>query len=481
MCQKSPSLLIEKKGVNNTKYFKNIFIIITVILILLAICIIYIRNNTKEIDKEKNIKKTIIKKDITIGISEFDTLNPITTKSLEVQYISKLIYKPLIEITQDFDIKGGLAKEWSKTAEDEYIIKLDEIKWQNGSPVTARDIEFTIETIKNSDSIYKENIKQIESIDIIDNKTIKIKLTEETDFFEYLLCFPIVKENTYNKEHIGTGEYRVEKIEEKEITLTNGERQIKIKIYNTTAEMYGEFSKEKIDLIVTKNNEYAEYIKNIGVSEQIITGRNYYYIMFNNKKVEKEVKNQIKKLISREQIIYELYNNKYVISDLPLGYGSYLNKQIEDGQEERNVVKELRIGIKQDEELYKIAEQIKKQLKEKNIEVNINYYYNYEEAIKNNYYDLILNKKTVDITPKIDYYFQDETIKNNIISIYKIENKEILKNEYHKIFEQYEIELPFIGLFFDSYIILHNSKLKGDFNGNWYNIFYNIDTWYKVE
>lgn len=392
-----------------------------------------------------------------------------------------MIYKPLIEITQDFDIKGGLAKEWSKTAENEYIIKLDEMKWHNGSSVTARDVEFTIETIKNVDSIYKENVKQIANIDIIDDKTIKIKLSEKTDFFEYLLCFPIVKENTYNKENIGTGEYKVEKIEGNKIILTNGERQIKINIYDTIADMYGEFSKERIDLIITKNHEYAEYIKNIGVSEQIITGRNYYYITFNNKKLEKEMKNQIKKLISREQIIYELYNNKYKISDLPLGYGSYLNKPIEEQQTQKKMISHLRIGISQNEELYKIAEQIKKQLKEKNIEVNISYYYDFEQAVLNNYYDLILNKKTVDITPKIDYYFQDKNIKTDIINIYKIENKEVLKEEYYKIFEQYERELPFIGLFFDSYIILHNSKLKGDFNGNWYNIFYNIDTWYKVE
>ena len=27
---------------------------------------------------------------------------------------------------------------------------------------------------------------------------------------------------------------------------------------------------------------------------------------------------------------------------------------------------------------------------------------------------------------------------------------------------------------------MFNNKLKGDFSGNWYNIFYNIDTWYKV-
>lgn len=86
----------------------------------------------------------------------------------------------------------------------------------------------------------------------------------------------------------------------------------------------------------------------------------------------------------------------------------------------------------------------------------------------------------VELTPKIDYFFPEET-KQKLIETYKIEDRNILQEEYNKITEQYKEEMPFIGLFFDSYLVLHNSKLKGDFSGNWYNPFYNIDTWYKVE
>jgi ABC-type transport system substrate-binding protein len=470
------------KGEEKTKYIKNIFIIVTIILVLLAIYIICVRNINKPEDNERNVKKVEIKKDIIIGVTEFDTLNPITTKSLEVQYISKLIYKPLIEITQNFNIEAGLAKECSKTGNTEYIIKLDDVKWQNGSIVTARDVEFTINMIKETDSIYKQNVEKIESIDIIDDKTIKVKLAEETSFFEYLLCFPIVKENTYNNENIGTGPYKVEEINNKEIILGNEERKITIKIYDSVAEMYSNFTKEKLDFIITQNNEYDEHIGNIGFSEQLITGRNYYYLTFNNKKLEKEIKNQIKNLLNREKIIYEIYNNKYKVADFPLEYGSYLCNYMEKtNTENAEIPIQLTLGVSNDEELYAIAEQIKKQLNEKDIEINIKYYNRFEDAIKNNYYDLLLNKKMVDIMPKIDYYFQEIETKNKILGIYDIEDKNVLKEEYNKIIEQYKEEIPFMGLFFDSYIILHNSKLKGDFSGNWYNPFYNIDTWYKVE
>ncbi len=359
------------KGEGKTKYIKSIFVVIIIILLLLAIYIIYIKNNTPEIDNQKELKKVNIKKEVSIGISEFDTLNPITTQSLEMQYISKLIYKSLVEITQDFNIKPGIAKEWSKTGEKEYIIKLDDVMWQNGSMVTARDVEFTINTIKETDSIYKPNVEVIEKIDIIDNKTIKLELMEETSFFEYLLCFPIVKENTYNTENIGTGSYKVEEIKNKEIILKNETQKITIKIYDTVAEMYSDFTKEKLDYLITKNYAYEEYIGHIGISEQLIIGRNYYYLTF-NKKMEKQVKNQIKNLINREEIIYKLYNNKYKVATFPLEYGSYLNSYIEEtNTDESPIPNVLSLGISNDEELYKIAEQIKDQFNKKNIEINI--------------------------------------------------------------------------------------------------------------
>lgn len=465
------------EGEKKTKYFKSIFIIITVVLILLAIYIICIRNNTEAINKEENIRILNINKDIIIGITEFDTLNPITTKSIEVQFLTKLIYKPLIEITKDFNIQGAIAKEWSKTGDKEYIIKLGDVKWHNGSEVTARDIEFTINTIKNSDSIYKRNVESIETIEIIDDKTIKLTLSETQDFFEYLLCFPIVKENTYDIANIGTNSYQVEEITEKQIILKNDERKITINIYDTISELYSAFSKAKVDIIITQNNNYQEYIGNIGISHQLITGRNFYYINF-NEKLEKNTRYQIKKLINREQIIYELYNNKYIIADFPLDYGSYLNSDIEYKNEENDIVTtQLTLGITNDAEMYQIAEIIKKQLEEKGIDIDIIYYHNFENAINNSYYDLVLNKETVPITPNLDVYFKGK----NLQDIYQIENREILKQKYEELIKQYSQELPFMGLFFNSYIILHNSSVKGDFSGNWYNPFYGVDTYYKVD
>ena len=388
----------------------------------------------------------------------------------------------MIEITQDFNISAGIAKEWSKTGEKEYLIKLNKVKWHNGSEVKVEDVEFTINTIKNTDSIYRENVEIIEEIQIIDDQTIKLKLKEETDFFEYLLCFPIVNQDTYHHENIGTGSYKIEEITDSKIVLSNGERKINVNIYTTISELYNEFSKENVDIFITQNSEYSEYIRNIGISEQLIPGRNFYYLAFNHKIIETNLSPKIKNLINREQIIYELYKSKYILADFPLAYGSYLNNNIE--MKEGNNIglpQHLTLGVKQDEEMIKIAEIIKRQLEENKIGISIRYYSDFEATQNNDYYDMVLNRRSVEITPKIDDYFSHENRKKTIIEMYKIENREVLKEEYTKVIKQYENELPFIGLYFNSYILLHNNKVKGDFSGNWYNLFYHIDTWYKVE
>lgn len=50
-------------------------------------------------------------KEITLGVSEFDNINPIITSNRRVQDIDRLIYEPLVNITEDYNIEYTLAQE----------------------------------------------------------------------------------------------------------------------------------------------------------------------------------------------------------------------------------------------------------------------------------------------------------------------------------------------------------------------------------
>lgn len=454
------------------KYFKRIFIAVIILLIIAGIYIIYIKDNGNLGDVQAQNRETAISKDILIGITDFDTINPILTKNLEIQHLTKLIYEPLINITQDFNTEPGIAEEWSKIDELTYIVKLNENKkWENGTNIRVEDIQFTLSKIEEEDTIYKENIAKIKNIEKIDETTFKIHLKEPVNFFEYLLCFPIVEETTYNAQiPMGTGKYKITQFNQEQITIENGNTKLIIKIYRNTTELYNEFAKGNIDLIVTQNAKYEDYIGNIGFEENIIVGRKYYYISCENIK-DKNTRKAINYNVNKEKLIYDLYNRKYILADFPLDYGSYLNKTKLAQEEIKINVGEFTLSTSKENNA--IAEKIKEQMSEKGIKIYIQNYQNINA-------DLILKTETVPITPDIRKYFEDENIQERLQEISKIENKEVLKEEYGKIIDIYYEELPFISLYFDSYIILHNNKLKGDFSGNWYNMFYNVNTWYKI-
>lgn len=458
------------------KYFKNIFIVTIILLILAGIYIIYIKRGPAKNNLETQGKETNVIKEFSIGVTDFDTINPILSKNLEIQYLNKLIYEPLVNITRDFNVEPSIAEEWSKIDDVTYIIKLDEGKtWENGRRVQVEDVENTIEVIKKENTIYKENIQKIRQIEKINETTMKIYLTEPVNFFEYFLCFPIIDINTYNTEiPMGTGKYKYTNITENQITIESSDNKIIVKLFKNSTELYNNFTRENVDIIITKNPNYENYIGNIGFEETIIPGRTFYYILLENIS-DVNMRKWLDMATNKEKLIYNLYNKKYIPANTPLAYGSYLNlsneKQQEKDQELFTQKKmNLTISVKNEDKI--IAEKMQEQLKEYEINLRIQTYQNSKA-------DLILKKQTTTITPDISQYFSEEKMKKQIKQANEIENKQILKQKYQQILNEYKEQMPFISLFFDSYIILHNNKLKGDFSGNWYNIFYNVDGWYK--
>lgn len=303
------------------KNFRIIFFTIIIALIIFSIYYIIKTKTTKASDIKVQKAEYNISHQIIMGITDYDTINPIVSKNQDIQYISKLIYEPIINIGQDFKLEPGLAEEWSKLDDKTYLIRLYENKyWQNGEKFTAKDIEYTINYIKEQDTIYENNVKNIEKLEIINDFTIKIELKEPEEYFEYILCFPIICENP----NIGTGNFYIDKINENEIKLKSktNEKTFIIKIYEDEAKLYNAFSEQEIDILTSTNVDFQDYIGTIGYNKKIICNRNYDYLKFNIN--EEEVIKAILYAVNKKEIIHKVYNNLYCIAEFPLQYGSYL-------------------------------------------------------------------------------------------------------------------------------------------------------------
>lgn len=106
-------------------WFKYIFILFAIgILIFAFVKIRGDEENKKQeaLNKENSEEQRI--KEITLGIANFDTINPIISNNQNVQEISKLIYEPLVNLSNSYKPEPALAKEWAKQDAKTYIVKL---------------------------------------------------------------------------------------------------------------------------------------------------------------------------------------------------------------------------------------------------------------------------------------------------------------------------------------------------------------------
>ena len=439
---------------------------------------------------------------LNLGILKFDTINPIKSQNEQVQQICKLIYEPLFKITKDFRVENCLAKEYSQLNETTYIIKLREnVLFHDSTYFNSNYVENTVMEIKdNKDSIYYNNVQNIKNVKVIDENTIRLELYEKQPFFEYELIFPIVKNET-----IGTGKYiwNNDKIISNNLYWKDIEpyiTTINIKQYEDIGKMYADFKNSELDIINTKEYEYTSILGEVGFSKKEYEGREYTYLKLNN--IDTAVRQAIYYAINKTEIISKIYNGNYYNVDFPLNITNWLYKNtsiqkydiekaiklLEDGEwiyQGNSWIKngtELKVNIlveSTDKTKNEVAYILKNQLKKIGIIVNIEKVsknlYNY--YLKNKNYDIIINTIYIGVNPNLENFFPSEEL-INVINNTKDEKK--LIELYQELDERYIQNLPFISLYCNKQTLIYSEKLHGSIIPNWYNIFYEIESWKKI-
>lgn len=524
-----------------SNWIKYIFIIF--IILILGFSIYKIKQDEHEEQGESTTNKqqeTI--KELKLGIAGLDTINPILSKNKNVQDISKLIYEPLVNLTSDYKAEACLAKEWAKQSDNSYLIKLREnVRWSNGQRFTSEDVRFTIDRLKDTNSIYSVNVANVTGLDIVDDYTIKINLDKEVPFFEYNLTFPILSRDFYEEEDfittsknsspVGTGKFKISQAEssylilEKNNSWWNKEKNITIEkitvnLYSSIGELYNSFKIGNLDLIATSNSNLQEYIGTIGYSSKEIKGREHTFLAFNvsNYFLSKtEIRNAIAYAIDRSNIVAEVFDNKCYTSSFPLDFGNWLcqEQDVSSGYNPEQAKQVLvdngwsyRSGSWQKVENYRtqrivlnllvkaddpskvsVAENIKTQLANQGIIINIQQASGdqYNNLVQARSYDILLGSITISPSPDLDLFLGDgnlanysnEEVKNILNEVKNTTDEEILKEKFKRLSEIYKTDMPYISLYNNKYTIAYNSGLVGDITPTWFYQFYGIESWYK--
>ncbi|HOK35481.1 MAG TPA: ABC transporter substrate-binding protein [Candidatus Pacearchaeota archaeon] len=298
--------------------------------------------NTKVVAADGGILKEAI-------IGQPQSLNPLFAMLNNAdQDIVELTFSGLLEYTNDGELKESLAKEY-QISEDgktyQFTLK-DNLLWSDGEPITADDVLFTIETIKNPKVQSPLRLTwQDVKVEKVDEKTIKFSLKEPyspflENFTLKILPSHVLKdidpqELSLSQQKISTissGPFKIKTIER------DKENKIKKIIFEKNQKFYGKspflleveltFVNNENELLKLKNNETS--LANISPENKNKLRKEFktyslflprYFALFLNQEnailSQKEVREALALATPKEEIIKEVLMGEGRIVDGP--------------------------------------------------------------------------------------------------------------------------------------------------------------------
>jgi peptide/nickel transport system substrate-binding protein len=162
-------------------------------------------------------------------LSRPTNVNPLAARTQADRDLDALVFEGLVARSADGQPKAAIARTWSSTANgDAWTFQLDpDRRWQDGEAVTAADVVFTIETLKDPD-YHGPGAGSWTGItaSAVDPETVRFELAQPIGGFLELATQPIVPRHlladtapgamadaAFGRDPIGSGPYAVEELD----------------------------------------------------------------------------------------------------------------------------------------------------------------------------------------------------------------------------------------------------------------------------
>jgi len=287
---------------------------------------------------------------LIIGTTDLSTrISPLEPSIFSSNEVSNLLFLSLHRVDQKTGkMKPVLAESW-EFSEDlksvTYYLRKN-VKWSDGSPLTAEDILYTYEKMKDPATLYpySSSLRFIRDVKVLDPHT--IRFTFEKVYADILTdsdIMPVPKRvyeergADFGTDPIGNGPYRIKEwIPGSGIILSAneeyyGERppldEIHIIYYRDRDEMISDFADGDLDLVldITPNAaQRMEQNENVSIYSQ--PGNTYLYLAWNLTHPflqEKEVRRALSMAIDKRRILDDIYLGMGVLSSGPLTPSSW--------------------------------------------------------------------------------------------------------------------------------------------------------------
>ena len=291
---------------------------------------------------------------LTLSMRIPETLNPLLNREETVDRILKLMYLPLMEFDESGKACPAVAESWEMAADGKTLtVKLDSgIRWQNGGLVTADDVVYSLNTIKNApeDSVYKKVLNYVSGCTKTGEYTVVFTFYENFSSNMAALRFPIISASYYGGQNdpeadinltpMGNGPYSMVSYKQAaELILEanssyHGETpnisRIRVKVTAGEETDINSFEQGMTDVLVTDAMEAGRYADE-GISGIYqYTSNQYDFIAFNfNKELfqDKSLRQAVAYALPKESLMESVYLNYGVMTNTPINPKSWLYEE----------------------------------------------------------------------------------------------------------------------------------------------------------
>ena len=157
---------------------------------------------------------------LTLSMRIPETLNPLLNREETVDRILKLLFLPLLDFDESGKACPAVAQNWEFSADGRSLsVNLNSnIRWQDGTALTADDVVYSVNTLRNApeDAVYKQVMNYVSGCSKTGTNSVVITFRDSFSSNIDALRFPIIPAGYYSGQSdtgtkpVGDGPYEME-------------------------------------------------------------------------------------------------------------------------------------------------------------------------------------------------------------------------------------------------------------------------------
>ncbi len=464
------------------------------------------------------------------------TLNPLLNEDITVDNALKLIFEPLFVIDDNSNIQPNLADGYllSDDGKSLAISLRSDARWCDGTPVTADDLIFSLDTIKNAPagSIYKSAVSNVSAYTKTSNTTVIVEYSSPLGGCIYNMCFPVIPKHYYegyntvgsarSMQPLGNGlyafkDYRV--VRDMHLNAVGNFRgkpyieNVTVTVMNDKDTEIAALERGVIDILSISPEEYGSFNSQNPVEVSPYSSNQFEFLGFNFKNSalsDKRIRQAIAYSIPIDNIIDNIYLGNAVKSVTPVHPGSvlYTSDELPDYAYNLNMARSLvaqsgltapqltfTILVNEDNNVRcETAELIASELNQIGMQVTVYRvpFATYVKLLQTDSFTLFLGgmelNPRVDLRPMlasasrssgVNYFnFSDLQMDNLLNACVNAASDEGYKAAIAQTQKYCAEQLPFVGIGFKHQLLVTDAGIRGSKDPALNDVFRNADSWY---